>query len=180
MHRLDKLASGILVIAKTQDSFDNLKKQFQDRIVKKYYTALVYGRIDKDEDTINFPIERSAKGYKMAAKPRTVRGQVYQNGKRAITEFKVIKRYINYTLLEVRIKTGRTHQIRVHLSAYGYPVVGDDLYGTKKTKDKNKKLGLNRLYLVANKIEFNDLNRNSHSFSIEIPDNFKKFLTQIK
>ena len=138
VHRLDRLVSGLLVVARTQESFYNLKRQFQKRSIIKKYTALVYGQIEKPEDDINFPIERSSKGHKMAAKPTTVKGEKNDAGREAITDFIVIKRFINFTLLEVRIKTGRTHQIRVHMAAYGHPLVGDELYGTKKTKVKNE------------------------------------------
>ena len=157
MHRLDKLASGLLVIARNMDSFDNLKSQFQNRSIDKTYTALVYGQIEGEGERITFPIKRSTKGYKMAALPNTNKGEVNIDGRRAITDFWIEQKYINYTLLKVKIKTGRTHQIRVHMSAYGHPVVGDDLYGTKKTRIKNRKLELDRLFLVAKKLEFLNL-----------------------
>ena len=140
VHRIDKEVSGLVVIAKTQDSFDNLKKQFQKRTIKKEYTALVYGKIEKDSDEINFPISRSSLGYKMAAHPLTIKGDENIEAKRAITQFEIIKRFINYTLVRVQIKTGRTHQIRVHMAAYGHPIVGDNLYNTKRTREQNKKL----------------------------------------
>lgn len=180
MHRLDRLVSGLLVIAKTQEAFDSLKKQFQTRTIKKYYTALVYGQIAKDEDEINFPIQRSSKGHKMAALPLTRKGELHDEGRHAVTNFFVTKRFINYTLLKVRLKTGRTHQIRVHLSAYGHPVVGDDLYSTKKTRVKNKKLSLDRLWLVADQLAFTDLRGEVKKFTIELPEELKLFLLTIK
>jgi 23S rRNA pseudouridine1911/1915/1917 synthase len=180
MHRLDKLASGLLVVAKTQDSFDDLKKQFQARTIKKYYTALVYGKIDKDEARINFPIKRSAQGHKMAALPLMNKGIANVAGRKAVTEFSVVKRYVNYTLLCLKTKTGRTHQVRVHLSAYGHPIVGDDLYGTKKTIEKNKKLKIYRLFLVANELSFLDLNGELKTFKIPLPAEITNFLKQIK
>ncbi|MCK4554834.1 RNA pseudouridine synthase [Candidatus Parcubacteria bacterium] len=180
MHRLDKQVSGLMAVAKTQVAFDHLKKQFQDRTIIKIYTALVYGKIEKDEDEINFPIQRSSKGHKMAALPLTTKGKFTEEGRQAITEFEVIKRFINYTLLKVKIKTGRTHQIRVHLAAYGHPVVGDDLYSTKKTKEKNKKLNLGRIFLVANKLSFIDLNGKQKTFKIDLPEELKNFLKKIK
>lgn len=180
MHRLDKLASGLMVIARTQDSFDNLKKQFQKREVEKIYTALVYGKVIKDEDEINFPIDRSAKGYKMAALPLSKGGEINDDGRRAFSEFSVMQRFINYTLLRVRIKTGRTHQIRVHMAAYGHPIVGDDLYGTAKTKIKNKKLGVERIYLVASELSFKDLAGQKHHFKIDLPEEFSYLLKNIK
>jgi len=186
MHRLDKQVSGLMIIAKTQNAFDHLKKQFQQRQIIKIYTVLVYGKIDKDEGEINFPIRRSSKGHKMAALPLTTKGNPTKEGKRAITKFEVIKRFINYTLLKVQIKTGRTHQIRVHLSAYGHPVVGDDLYGTKKTKERNsylrkqEKLSLNKILLVATKLSFTDLEGRQQTFIINLPEELVNFLQQIK
>jgi len=180
MHRLDKQVSGLMVIAKTQDAFDHLKQQFQNRTVTKIYTALVYGKIEKDEDEINFPIQRKRTGHKMAALPATAKGKPTEEGRRAITEFEVLQKFINYTLLKVKIKTGRTHQIRVHLTAYGHPVVGDDLYSTKKTREKNKKLNLGRIFLTANELSFMDLNEKQKTFKINLQEELKKFLQQIK
>ena len=180
IHRLDKLASGLLVVARQQACFDSLKLQFQNRTIVKKYTALVFGKIDQAEDEITFPIQRSSVGYKMAALPKTVKGAANISGRQAISEFVVLKRFINYTLLKVRIKTGRTHQIRVHLSAYGHPLVGDDLYGTKKTKVKNAKLNLGRIFLVADYLEFKDLQGKKQSFQIELPEELKTFLEQTK
>ncbi|RLC38619.1 RluA family pseudouridine synthase [Candidatus Falkowbacteria bacterium] len=180
MHRLDKLASGLLVIARTQDSFDNLKAQFKKRTIKKYYKALVYGKIEKDADEISFPIKRSAQGYKMAALPETVNGKKNITGRQAITEFEIIKKFINYTFLDVKIITGRTHQIRVHMCAYGHPVVGDDLYSTKKTRIKNKKLNLGRLFLHAYSLEFIDLKGKRQKFEVELPEELTNFLKIVK
>ncbi|KKR19770.1 MAG: Pseudouridine synthase [Parcubacteria group bacterium GW2011_GWE2_39_37] len=174
VHRLDKDVSGLLVVAKTQKFFEHLKNQFQDRTTDKRYTALVYGKVLKDEGQIKFLIERSATGHKMAAKPAN------QTGKTAISEFKVLERYINYTLLKVKIITGRTHQVRVHLSAYGTPIVGDNLYGTKLTKDKNKKLNTDRVFLVADELAFTDLAGEKKSFKIDLPGEFKDLLSRVK
>lgn len=188
MHRLDKLASGLMVIAKTQASFDNLKSQFQKRTVEKRYAALVFGQISRDDGIIDFPIARSAKGFRMAAIPKTVKGELNESGRTAKTEFTVIKKYINYSFLEVKIITGRTHQIRVHLSAYGHPLVGDDKYATRKTKTLNQKLSPylqteaaeNRIFLVAQKLSFDDMNGDRQSFSILLPDNLQRLLENIK
>lgn len=182
VHRLDKQVSGLLVIAKTQRAFDSLKEQFQKRLIKKIYTALVYGHVDKDEYQIDFPIARNAKGYKMAALPKMVKGELEQKGRRAITEFDVIKKTANYSLLKIRIKTGRTHQIRVHLTAYGHPVVGDNLYGTKKTKGKNMRLRKknllkpDRILLSAIELSFTDLQGEVKKFKIDIPNDINKII----
>ncbi len=180
MHRLDKLASGILVIARNMDSFDNLKNQFKNRTIKKTYTALVFGQMEGDGERITFPIKRSTKGFKMAALPNTDRGKVNFDGRQAITDFWVEKKFINYTLLKVKIKTGRTHQIRVHMTAYGHPIVGDDLYGTKKTRIKNRKIDLGRIFLVAKKLQFTNLKGEEKTYEIDLPDELQEFMKKVK
>ncbi|MCX6794725.1 MAG: RNA pseudouridine synthase [Candidatus Falkowbacteria bacterium] len=184
VHRLDKEVSGLMVIAKTQASFDNLKNQFKEREINKEYVALVHGRVTKDFGAINFPITRSQEGYKMAALPsgsedllsrRHPKGRDQGNitswlkSRAALTEFEVLKRFVNYTLLKISLKTGRTHQIRVHFFAYGYPLVGDNLYCTKKTELKNKKLNLGRVFLVADHLSFRDLKGVTQDFRIGLP-----------
>lgn len=126
VHRLDKDTSGLIVIAKNDKAHINLSKQIQDRKVKKIYTALVRGVIPEDAATINMPIGRSNTDRKKMA--------VRKDGKVAITHIKVIKRYEKYTLIRVKIDTGRTHQIRVHMSEIGYPVVGDEVYSNGKNE----------------------------------------------
>jgi len=173
VHRLDKDVSGVMIVAKTQKTFDGLKRQFMDRKVEKTYLALVYGKIDKDAGTIDFPIERSREG-KMAARPAN------QPGKVAITDFKVIRRFINYTLLEAKPKTGRTHQIRCHLAAYGAPIVGDNLYGTKETREKNKKINLGRIFLAAVELTIRNSAGEQLTFRASLPKKLKDFLKNIK
>jgi len=191
VHRLDKDVSGLMVIAKNQESFENLKNQFKDREVNKEYIALTHGRIAKDEGIIDFPITRSQAGYKMAALPagtedlltrRTPQGRDQGNisgwfkSRAALTEFSVLQRFVNYTLLSVKILTGRTHQIRVHFFAYGFPLVGDDLYQTRKTKAKNQKLKLGRVFLMANHLNFRDRQGKEQDFRAELPEALKNFL----
>lgn len=191
VHRLDKDVSGLMVIAKNNDSFLHLKNQFKDRDVNKTYLALVHGAVSKDYGDINFPIKRAKSGYKMAALPLNVddllirrspksrdKGNIagHFKAKEASTSFEIIKRYINYSYLEITIKTGRTHQIRVHLSAYGHPLAGDNLYSTKKTKAKNKKLNLNRVFLMASKLSFTDLNGDKKEFSLPLSEDLEEFL----
>lgn len=180
VHRLDKEVSGLMVIAKTQKSFNSLKKQFQERSIIKEYTALAYGQITKDVGVINFPIKRSPTGYKMSAIPLTVKGQPTEEGRQAETRFEIVKKLINYTLLKVKIITGRTHQIRVHLGAYGHPLVGDNIYGTSKTRLQNKKLELNRIFLIADRLSFTDLTGKQKNYKINLPPELKNFLKQIK
>ena len=180
VHRLDKDTSGLMVIAKTQDSFNNLKKQFQDRTIDKQYAALAYGKIQKDSGVINFPVARAKDGYKMAALPLTVKGQLSDRGRPAETRFWVMKKFINYTLLKIKIITGRTHQIRVHLAAYDHPLVGDNIYGTAKTRAANKKLGLNRIFLIADRLAFTDLAGEPKSYKINLSQDLKNILKQTK
>ncbi len=180
VHRIDREVSGLMVIARNQDSFDSLKEQFKARTISKYYKALVYGEVVKKYDEIRFPITRSRSRYKMAALPETFKGEKQEEGKIAISEFEVLQRFINYTLLKVKIKTGRTHQIRVHLSAYGNPIVGDDVYTTSKLREKNKKKNLGRIFLVAYHLAFKDLSGNDQEFIIELPDDLTEFLKKAK
>ena len=126
VHRLDKDTSGLITIAKNDKAHINLSKQIQDRKVKKIYTALVRGIIPEDTATIDMPIGRSNTDRKKMA--------VRKDGKEAITHIKVIRRYEKYTLIRVKIDTGRTHQIRVHMAEIGYPVVGDEVYSNGKNE----------------------------------------------
>lgn len=169
VHRLDKNASGLLVVAKTEAAFENISKQFKERTVKKEYTVLVQGVVTQDEGIIEFPLARAKSG-RFAALPLGS-----ENGRLAITEYEVIKRFKNFTLLSVRIKTGRTHQIRVHLFALGYPVVGDKLYRPRKIKEA----ALPRLFLHASKIGFSDLDGAWQEFKSELPKDLKDFLKSL-
>jgi len=148
VHRLDKNTSGLLIIAKNNLAHAQLSKAFQDRQVQKRYTALVHGRLIRGAGTIELPVGRHPTiRTKMAAgKPR---------GRPAYTEYKVLEEFRGFSLLEVRIKTGRTHQIRVHLASIGHPVVGDNVYGERSYKEFAKKFGhLNRYFLHASGLRF--------------------------
>ena len=126
VHRLDKDTSGLLIVAKNDMAHINLSEQIKNHEVKKTYIALVRGIVKENQATINMPIGRSPKDRKKMA--------VVKDAKNAITHFKVLKRFDRYTLLEVNIETGRTHQIRVHLSEIGYPIVGDNVYSNGKNE----------------------------------------------
>ena len=126
VHRLDKDTSGLLIVAKNDTAHIKMSKQIQDRKVTKKYIALVKGVIAENEATIDLPIARSTKDRKKMG--------VDPNGKNAITHFKVLKRYDKYTLLELKIDTGRTHQIRVHMSYIGHPIVGYSVYSNGKNE----------------------------------------------
>jgi 23S rRNA pseudouridine1911/1915/1917 synthase len=121
VHRLDRDTSGLLVVAKTEEALENLSEQFRDRTVFKSYIALVHGRVDNASGRIDQPLARDPSN-------RT-RMAVVRGGRSALTLYKVRKHYQRFTLLDVELKTGRTHQIRVHLMWLHHPVVGDETYG---------------------------------------------------
>ncbi len=141
VHRLDKDTSGLIIIAKNDKAHINLSEQIKNHEVKKTYIALVRGEVRENEATINMPISRSTKDRKKMAVSRT--------GKNAITHFKVLERFSGYTLLELNIETGRTHQIRVHMSYIGYPIVGDTVYSNGKNP-----FGVTGQMLHAQKLNF--------------------------
>lgn len=193
VHRLDKEASGLMVIAKNNQSFESLKQQFKKRTIKKEYLALAHGSISKDEGEITFPIVRAKSGHKMAALPHCFqeeknkpsnrdRGNLAarEKSRAALTKFILEKKWPHFSLLKVKIKTGRTHQIRVHLAAYGHPLLGDDLYGTPKTKVKNKRFALGRIFLFAQTLSFKGLNGEKKEFHLDLPPVLKKFLDGLK
>ena len=127
VHRLDKDTSGAIIVAKNDKTHIKLSEDLKNHKIKKTYIALVRGIIKENEATINMPIARSKQDRKKMA--------VDKNGKEAITHFKVLNRYKEkYTLLEINIETGRTHQIRVHLSHIGYPIIGDNTYSNGKNE----------------------------------------------
>lgn len=180
MHRLDKDASGLMVIARTQQMYEYLKAQFKSRQVHKVYTVLVQGEIEADHDVITFDIDRGKEG-RMAARPNTDTMKLKnvgkaQDGKEAITEFDVITRYANSTLLKVKIHTGRTHQIRVHLFAYAHPVVGDTLYQQKRDQYKDKPV---RLFLHASELGFTDLSGKQQSYTSALPEDLQTYVDSL-
>jgi len=178
VHRLDKTVSGLMVIALNQKSYLDLKSQFKNRTTNKEYLALVHGEVAEEYGEINFPIKRSNKGFKMAAVPLSFK-ESSEKIRQAITIYNIEKLFKNYTLLKVNIKTGRTHQIRVHLLSIGHPLVGDSLYFNKKSALKNKKLAFNDIMLFAKKLEFKDLDKQKQSFSLDTPSIFKDFISKI-
>lgn len=141
VHRLDRYTSGVLLVAKTDAAHRALAQQFSGRKIHKIYLALVHGSPKTDTGRIEKPIARDPiRRTRMTAR--------LESGRKAISEYRVLQRYAGYTLLEVRIGTGRTHQIRVHLSSIGHPVAGDRLYGAPPNPE------LTRYFLHAHRIRF--------------------------
>ncbi len=172
VHRLDREVSGLLVVAKNQEMFNHLKKQFQERTIDKEYIGLVLGQVQTPSGIIDFPLARSkTKHGKTAARPHE------DEGIEATTHFEVIKLFKNFTLLKIKIATGRTHQIRAHLAAFSHPIVGDKLYKPAKWK-VNKNLG--RLFLHASKLAFLDLQNKRQEFVSSLPIELENFLINLQ
>lgn len=168
VHRLDKDTSGVLLIARNQKYFEYLKKLFQTGRMKKNYLALVWSRVEPKTGIIEKPIR-----LKSGTVKRTVwRGEIE---KEAITEYYVQKHFqfqsVAFSLLKVTPKTGRTHQIRVHLASIGHPIVGDALYGRKENP-----FGLKRQFLHAESLEFSVAEGRKIKIEAELPDDLKNIL----
>jgi 23S rRNA pseudouridine1911/1915/1917 synthase len=162
VHRLDRATSGVIICAKNQEALSFMQKQFSQRKVKKTYMAIVPGHLDPEEAVIDMPIERNPKA------PATFR--VGQNGKPSLTHYKVVQTNSQYSLVELRPTTGRTHQLRVHLAQQGHPIVGDPLYGAGKFGD--------RLLLHALSLEITTPNRERHVFEAPLPAEFNAFMSK--
>ena len=169
VHRLDKDTSGAIIVAKNDKAPIALSEQLKNHEVKKTYIALVRGIIKENEATINMPIARSKKDRKKM--------DVDKDGKEAITHFKVLGRYKNkYTLLQINLETGRTHQIRVHLSHIGYPIIGDEVYSNGKNE-----WNVSGQCLHAWKLEFkHPITGKEISLEAEIPEYLKKIIKELE
>ncbi len=179
VHRLDKDTSGLMLIARNNSSFDFLKNQFAKRKIIKKYLALVFGKVKDKKGTITKSISLSKKDYKKRS------ALLDEKSKKAWTEYQVLK-YIKcgrlslphwYTLLEVSIKTGRTHQIRVHLASIGYPIVGDKQYQFKRQSPPK---GLTRQFLHASYLKFHLLDGKMMELKSELPDELYESIRQIQ
>ena len=169
VHRLDKDTSGAIIVAKNDKAHIALSEQLKNHEIKKTYLALVRGIIKENEATINMPIARSKKDRKKM--------DVDKDGKEAITHFKVLERYKNkYTLLQINLETGRTHQIRVHLSHIGYPIIGDEVYSNGKNE-----WNVSGQCLHAWKLEFkHPITGKKISLEAEIPEYLKNIIKELE
>lgn len=169
VHRLDKGTSGVLVVAKNEDTFKTLQKQFKERQTSKVYIALIYGEIEESLIEIDAPIKRHPASHLKLA--------VVSDGKPALTrveKLKIIEIEGNkYTLLKIMPKTGRTHQIRVHLAAINHPIVGDEIYAPNSLLEKSRNI-FSRLMLHANILGFYYGKNNQYvEYISSIPDEFQ-------
>ena len=175
VHRLDKKTSGLLVVAKNNVAHARLSKDFQDRKVQKSYIALVHGKLRQSSGTIELSVGRHPTiRTKMSVSPT--------RGRSAFTEYRVVEEFRGFSLLDVKIKTGRTHQIRVHLSAIGHPVVGDDVYGERSYKEFVRKYGaLDRYFLHAGELCFtHPMTGAVLKFQSPLPSELRNLLDSIK
>ena len=167
VHRIDKDTSGLLIVAKNDKAHVNLSEQIKEHKVKKTYIALVRGVVKENEATIDMPIGRSKTDRKKMA--------VCKDGKNAITHIKVLKRWEHYTLLQVNIETGRTHQIRVHLSYIGYPIIGDYTYSNGKNE-----FGVVGQCLHAQKLEFkHPITNKIMELEAPLPEYFQEIIQKL-
>ena len=167
VHRIDKDTSGLLIVAKNDKAHVNLSEQIKAHKVKKTYIALVRGVVRENEATIDMPIGRSKTDRKKMA--------VCKDGKNAVTHIKVLKRWEHYTLLQVNIETGRTHQIRVHLSYIGYPIIGDYTYSNGKNE-----FGVVGQCLHAQKLEFKHPTTNKiMELEAPLPEYFQEIIQKL-
>ncbi|MGN0767932.1 MAG: RluA family pseudouridine synthase [Christensenellales bacterium] len=167
VHRLDKDTSGLLVVAKNNVAHLSLAEQIEKKTAGRYYVALVCGNIKEDEGTIDAPIARSVRDRKKMA--------VDENGRRAVTHYTVRERFGDYTLVEFKLETGRTHQIRVHAKYINHPVVGDVTYGKKDS------FGLNGQLLHAYKLTLTHPTTGERmTFEADLPDYFKRVLDKLR
>jgi 23S rRNA pseudouridine1911/1915/1917 synthase len=169
VHRLDKDTSGLIMVAKNEDARRNLQRQFKEGQVEKLYLTLVEGKVEPERGVIDAPIGRDARRRKrMAVLPK--------GGRESLTEYGVLEYLEQYTLLEVRPRTGRTHQVRVHLAFIGHPVVGDNVYGYRK-----QRLGLRRQFLHAQRLGFHLPSSGEYvALTSELPSDLGQVLDRLR
>lgn len=168
VHRLDRETSGVLMLVKNQKSFEHFKKLFQNREITKIYNAFVYGEIKNTEGIIDRSIGKSKKDFRLWSAQRGARGTLRE----AVTEYKVLKISKDFSFVEIKPKTGRTHQIRVHFKAINHPVVCDSLYAPKRPCE----LGFKRLALHASALEFTTISGKIITAKAKFPNDFQNAL----
>lgn len=171
VHRLDKDTSGVMVVARNQKTFDELKKLFHDRQIEKKYLALVHGKVENRKGLIEKPLARSANYKKQIVAGKKTKTKV----RVAVTEYAVRREYAEFSLMEVVPRTGRTHQIRIHLASLGHPVAGDVKYALKKFTRAKK---IARQLLHAQQLKF-ELGSKKYSLLCELPEDFSAALASI-
>ena len=162
LHRLDRETSGVILIAKNDETFYFLQRQFLDHSIRKTYLAFVEGVLEKLEGDINLPIGRSRSDFRQFTAGDDARGTL----RKAETHFRVIQNGDSYSLVELSPKTGRTHQLRVHMKAIGHPIISDKRYGTPMA------LGFTRVALHAGKLEFTHPNGTRIALEAPLPPDF--------
>jgi 23S rRNA pseudouridine1911/1915/1917 synthase len=173
IHRLDKDTSGVMVVAKSNRAQMSLADQWQDRRVIKHYIALVSGVIEEDTATIDAPIGRNPVNRQQMTTTKS--------GRDAVTHFTVLERFGDATLLDVRIETGRTHQIRVHLAFIGHPVIGDGVYGNKVSARIGDELGISRQFLHASALSFRmPSSEETRTFEAPLPPDLQLVLDSLR
>ncbi len=172
VHRLDKLTSGVMIIARTEEMYEELKRQFHDREIKKTYLALTHDHLPELAAEIDKPIGRSQKGIRMAARAE----KISEKDRDAFTLYKVLNRYTHHDYVEATPLTGRTHQIRVHLHSLGNPIVGDPLYRIHGQKDHDE---FPRLFLHASTIRFKNLKGQEQTITAELPKELETILASL-
>lgn len=172
VHRLDKETSGLMVVAKNQNSFVFLKNLFKERKIQKTYIALVHGHFKNMTGTIEAPIGK----YGGKQTTRTVVGRSFLKEKPAVTDYRVLEEYTDFSLVEASPKTGRTHQIRVHLKSIGHPIVCDKLYSGKKQVCPAE---LGRLFLHAQKLELATPTGENLTLETDLPPELEAFLRHL-
>jgi len=178
VHRLDKDTSGILLIAKNDKALEFLQKQFKDKEIEKKYTLLVVGKLKTKQGEINTLLARGGNDRKKqrvfsALEP----GAERKNLKEAITKYKIVEEFENFTLIEANPLTGRKHQLRVQFAYLGHPIAGDKLYGFKNQPCPN---GLKRQFLHANYLKIKLINGKTKEFYSDLPEELKIILKNIK
>lgn len=169
VHRIDKDTTGLLLVCKNDLSHQSLAKQLEEHSITRRYHALVFGKIKEEEGCISAPIGRDEKDRKKQAIS-------YKHGKEAITHYKVLERFSDSTLVECRLETGRTHQIRVHMKSIGHPLLGDPVYGLKNRKD-----GIAGQALHAMVLGFVHPRTGEYmEFSAAYPEDFQKLLEKLR